>query len=125
MELVTFEIAKKLNEKGFAKNTMESYNDQGELMVILPDVWESVNTIPAPTIAEVLKWLRENKKINIPISLSMCGYRYDIQNNTRKTNEYADIYLWDNVYLNGEARFYKSYEEAALAGIEYVLDNLI
>lgn len=57
MEFVNFEIAKKLHEKGFNKNTMQSYNDQGELMVILPDVWEAVNTIPAPTLFMVLNTL--------------------------------------------------------------------
>lgn len=114
-DFVTFEIAKKLHEKGFNKNTMQSYNDQGELMVILPDVWEAVNTIPAPTKVEALDWLRKDK-----------GY-------------YVEIVYDDNPYGNWRVRIkvigkpegfiigrlFDSFEESIIYGIEYALDNLI
>jgi hypothetical protein len=89
MNFVTFEISKKVKEKGF------------------PLVYY------IPTISQVLKWLRDEKKLHIVIPASFDeGYWWEVRDFNREISEYSDIE-------------YTSYEQAALAGIEYVLDNLI
>lgn len=92
MEFVTFEISKKLKEKGFP----------------LVDY--------IPTISQVLKWLREEKKVHI-------GFGYS----PRKKWLYVVVYM-DGRYYNQPTLTVDGFakiEKAALAGIEYCLDNLI
>lgn len=76
------------------------------------------NFIDAPTISQVLKWLRKEKKIFICIDLLESGYCYDIQKNVVINNTEFDF---DVVMLMTGC--YETYELAALAGIEYVIDN--
>lgn len=61
MEYVTFEIAKKLKEKGFDWETSNVY-ERNTIACRYEDY-------PKPTISQVLKWLREEKKIHIEIFL--------------------------------------------------------
>lgn len=71
-----------------------------------------------PTIWQVLKWLREEKKMFVQISLFQYCYDYCILD--------TEMVYYDNehkVLHQGPTGY--SYNEAALAGIEYVLDNLI
>lgn len=94
MDFVTFEISRKVKEKGF----------------------HLVDYIP--TISQVLKWLREDKNIFVSPNLYKKGYEPYIQSTIFKDGkDYTDMWRVDE--------FYPSYEKAALAGIEYVLDNLI
>ena len=69
----------------------------------------------APTIAQVLKWLREEKKIYVQIEIHGKGYVCGLYG-----RKYDDSYL-----IMEFKNIFKSYEEAAIIGIEYVLDNLI
>ena len=137
METVSFEIAKKLKEKGFKEKCLAyydiddnvgllyntQYNDEcspcqyadllqshnTDTTVAQPD--DSENCCDAPTISQVLKWLRVEKKIHICIDYDGL-YSYDI------------IDIIDCEFR--EAKYgYESYELAALAGIEYVIDKLI
>ena len=111
---VSFEIAKKLKEKGFkTENTDWCYLD-GDLV----QVKKYINISPyeyAPTISQVLKWLREKDiMVEIPVDLGDNGvwqFTFRIQ-----TKEFYDRATKDD---------YTSYESAALAGIEHVIDNLI
>ena len=75
----------------------------------------------APTISQVLKWLREEKFILIGLS-PMQEYGGD-----EVVEWCATVYKADKQGgLSWKEEFYyQSYEQAALAGIEYVLDNLI
>ena len=139
-DFVPFEIAKKLKEKGFREECLAYYdvNDNVGLLYntqysddIIPcqytDLLASHNIgdgrlpddseycVDAPTIAQALKWLREEKKIIVTI-------RY-------LRAEEGD---WDFFAegINGEIWYcsiisYKNYEESALEGIEYALDYLI
>jgi hypothetical protein len=60
-----------------------------------------------------LKWLREEKKIEVVIlGQDYIGGPY-----------FADVFTKDG--LMNKAEPYPKYEQAALAGIEYVIDNLI
>ena len=77
-----------------------------------------------PTIYEVLKWLREEKKISIEIGIHcllkwMCSI-YAFSDGIEDFTQYDNDGINDTIYI-----LYNSYEQAAIAGIEYVLDNLI
>ena len=129
MEFVGFELAKKLKEKGFPQHwSDDDYITENEECECHFEVGvhynrcfipEHLPTIAAPTISQVLKWLREEKKLHIEIYMYHNCYLWEIYNTeiydvdfTQKSEKYSEIE-------------YTSYEDAALAGIEYVLDNLI
>ena len=66
-------------------------------------------------IHDVLKWLREEKKIYLEIVIVVdAEYMCDIYKINPRPIECL-----------GSTEHFKTYEQAALAGIEYVLDNLI
>lgn len=80
---------------------------------------------PKPTLSQVLKWLREEKKIYVGISympkiISEEGVMDDFYYPT-----FQKIDLFEPMFFIGGDDNYSTYEEAVLAGIEYVLDNLI
>ena len=59
-----------------------------------------------------MKWLRDEKGIHVCIALGeFSDWMYDVSR------------IDGNMFCKAEDDF-KSYEQAALAGIEYVLDNL-
>ena len=106
MDFVPFEIAKKLKEKGFDWETSNVY-ERNTIACRYEDY-------PKPTISQVLKWLREEKKIYLYIDVDDKGWFFEIK--FLKTHKVL------NPNLIGR---YNSYELAAIAGIEYALDNLI
>ena len=120
MDFVTYEIGKKLQEKGYQHGYnrfgyRSIYSDEhtinlSRIGAYEPDYREH---IPCPTISEVLKWLRKEKKMHIIISASFDeDYWWEVRDFNREISEYTD-------------NEFDSYEKAAIAGIEYVLDNLI
>ena len=142
-DFVSFEIAKKLKEKGFREKCLTYYDVDDNVGLLYntqysdemlpcqytdllmshntgegrqPD--DSDNCVDAPTISQVLKWLREEKKLYIMISptdtIAKIEWSYDVGN--------ISIHRLD--WIDGNYG-YNSYEEAALAGIECVIDNLI
>lgn len=140
-EFVTFEIAKKLKEKGFNEKCLAYYDVDDNVGLLyntqysddiipcqytdllashnlgdgrLPD--DSEYCVDAPFISQVLKWLRNEKKIfiNVDVRTNLEWY-YEVWNINKKLS------VLGNVDFNKS----ESYEEAALAGIEYALDNLI
>lgn len=136
MKFVNFSIAKKLKEKGFKEECLCHYIGDDlvyniESPIANNQLWFSHNKFDniwhrdnydAPTISQVLKWLREEKKILITIipqeknlghdTLCFCVYRIT-----------EDLY--QPIYNGTINTLVDSYEETAIAGIEYVLDNLI
>ena len=124
MEFVSFEIAKKLKDLGFNEPFFFFYREDDKVkyvhhaninkpLIYCNKVDDEV--IIAPTISQVLKWLREEKKIYLELVIVVDG-------------EYmCDIYKIDArpIECLGSTEYSKTYEAAALAGIEYVLDNLI
>jgi hypothetical protein len=122
MDFVSYDIAKKLKEKGFPQHiTDEAYIvdnygedecDIGDRLPI-PLIPDYMDDIAAPTISQVLKWLREAKKIYVSVEVEREDWFESkiVQTikNTRRTG----------------TRVYETYAEAVLAGIEYVIDNLI
>lgn len=146
-DFVTFELAKKLKEKKFREKCLVYYDVEDnvgllyntqftdelcpcqytDLLVsynsgdIVSNLDDSDNCIDAPTISQVLKWLREEKQIVFGIvpmqemdcdSLGWCITIYIVDDNGYGLSWQEELY-------------YQTYEDAALAGIEYVLDNLI
>lgn len=112
-DYVSFEISKKLSEKGFDWETREIY-ERNPFVCRYEDY-------PKPTISEVLKWLREEKNIVFGIApmqemdydyLGWCVTIYKVDDNGYGLSWKEELY-------------YDSYELAALEGIEYVLDKLI
>ena len=127
MELVDFELSRKLKEKGFREECLCYYIGKDlfyniESPIANNQLWFSHNNFDniwhrdnydAPTISQALKWLRVDKEIMVfPVySRNTSKWYCSIVN--------ADSLATYNFSLSD------SYEQAALAGIEYVLDNLI
>ena len=108
-DFVSFELAVKLKGKGFDKETVYYYNDKGQICVSLVD---EEYPYPCPTISQILKWLRKEKKIHIGIIFTGKDYTAWIQPlNTDESQ--ITIHNCDST------------TEAEIAGIESVLDNLI
>lgn len=112
-DFISFELAEKLKEKGFNKYSIKAYTKIG--VFDNTETYKDTNEFYcyAPTISQVLKWLREDKEIMVfPIySRNTSRWYCSIVN--------ADSLAIYNFPLSD------SYEQAALVGIEYVLDNLI
>lgn len=103
MDFVDFNLAKKLKEKGFHWDRITTYNPRTNVR----------NNHLEPTISQVLKWLREDKGMEV----------YSNYNRVYKHWTYI-ARAFDDICYKSVGGF-KSYEQAALAGIEYVLDKLI
>lgn len=137
MEVVSFKIAQKLREKGYPQDTekhnawyateyyknsclgeyfegeLTNTDEYGDKINALHIVETENKGVVAPTISQVLKWLREEKKIEVVVlGQDYIGGPY-----------FADVFTEDG--LMNKAEPYPKYEQAALAGIVYVLDNLI
>ena len=120
-DFVSFEIAKKLNGKGFTCKYPFAMYFRNRMYYDYDDFIGDKDAIIAPTISQVLKWLRKEKFILIGLSpmqeydgnemIEWCStiYKADKQGGMSWIEEF----------------YYESYEQAALTGIEYVLDNLI
>jgi hypothetical protein len=130
-DFVTFETAVKLKEKGFPQSpdyfNYNNYYEWDGLRKIHPlynvNIWfdniNKKNLYFAPTISQVLKWLREEKEIHVEIDIM-------------KAYPEAKLIYWGyNIVLIDKYEVYhfewnsNSFEQAALTGIEYVLNNLI
>ena len=123
-DFVPFDLAKKLKEKGFnCEYPFAMYNKYEQFCPLYSsdkdcfgiDDFDKHACI-APTISQVLKWLREEKNLSVEVLISMRGGWYNI------IYEIAPRRGFDLKHMLIEE---KSYEDAAIAGIEYVIDNLI
>lgn len=110
-DFVTYELAVKLKEKGYPQDVFIGYDEFGTLCI--GD--EHSIVCASPTISQVLKWLREEKKIYLELVIVV------------DTEYMCDIYKIDArpIECLGSTEYYTTYEDAALAGIKYVLDYLI
>ena len=125
-DFIPYELAKKLKEKGFNKPCYGYYhcnggNDSFELCGNGDcDFLNSKNKhrIAAPTIPQVLKWLREEQKLHVEVMF------------IRPLHNRVKYYITDTDSSRGDFmdvadEHYETWEQATLAGIEYCLDNLI
>ena len=132
-DFVTFEIAKKLSQKGFKQGynifgIRLIYSDESTIKFISDiGAYESDyfgENISCPTITQVLKWLREDKKIHFEFVAAAYGYNVIIsQTPDAGGTDYYYTHMNDDGPNDGGA--WDRYEDAALYCIEYVLDNLI
>lgn len=133
MEICKFEIAKKLKEKGFPQHIAEDAyiidNDGEDEYQIgdrlpIPLIPDYMDDIAAPTISQVLKWLREEHHIHFEVVGAAYGYNLIISDTPDEggTDRYFSTVNDDGPNDGGA---WDSYEECVLYGIEYVLDNLI
>lgn len=107
-DFVGYDLAVKLKEKGF-----DEYCEYGHILE------GDKGVLYTPTISQVLKWLREEKELHIEIYMHHNCYLWEIYNTTiydadftQKSEKYSEIE-------------YEKYELAALAGVNYCLENLI
>ncbi len=118
-DFVGYDLAVKLKEKGYPQNGNHYYNEKGCIDIPAYNLLdEDMPDTIAPQIHEVLKWLREKKGLYVDISLYKKGYCTLIyETNFPDGKDYANSWYVNNVDI--------TYEEAAISGIEYVVDNLI
>ena len=112
-DFVPFELAVKLQEKGFPQEDLVRYDEQGKLYL-----GENNYGCAAPTIPQVLKWLREEKKLHIEVMFIRPLHnrvKYYITDTDGSRGDFMDV----------SDEHYETWEQATLAGIGYVLDNLI
>ena len=101
-----------------------------EQQIILQDkIIIKRNFIDAPTISQVLKWLREERKIHIEIGFGCYGFCWDLTLNIKYVEGYNNS-EWDLLDLEKYKEIdnqgnHSTYEQCALCAIEYILDNLI
>lgn len=150
MKFVSKDLAIKLKEKGFDKPCFGWYYiktptgaTEGELVLnrysyrggtyketlerhIISYITQ--NVVDAPTIEQVLEWLRENCGLHI---VMLCSRDYDIDADGRVLGSW--VYWWYEIYAHlsadliyqEEEKEYETYDEAILDGIEYVVEHLI
>lgn len=148
-DYVSFEVAKLLKEKGFDENTLckyagkdgvteEWYDDYRERMIrfdwdeghLIEPLTEPEDkygvygdTIPAPTLQMVMKWLREVHNLFIQVTIvpyttvtmEQKYYLFSVCKNRRNLINRSD-HPHDS---------YSTYEEACETAIKYCLENLI
>ena len=106
-------ITNRLKEKGFGFDLPILYDFKNQKYYYSQE----------PRISQVLDWLRTEKNIDIVIypidrsTIFMGGEKYIL-------SIYDDGKRDMRIHLDGDDKFVK-WEDAAVAGIEYVLDNLI
>ena len=126
MEFVTFELAKKIKEKGYPQRTFGEFDMMGACYFMDGRFYKDgciahiEDCCTAPQIHEVLKWLRKEKKIHIYVDIYDMGWFFFINKNINTDHE---IFSYD--IEPSEIEYYDDYDTAMLMGIEYVLDNLI
>lgn len=127
-DFVNFKLAKKLKEKGFSLEKTEIYGKFDSDGLFHPQLYFNYietmdcDEIIAPTISQVLKWLREEKKLHIEFVGNACGYLYIVSDIPSEggTDRYCSDYSGPNA-----GGTWDKYEDCALNAIQYVLDNLI
>ena len=124
---VPFEIAKKLEEKGFKQD----YNIFGYKLIFSDEntikhisnigAYEKgyfgIN-VPYPSINEVLKWLRDEKEIDIVIEPIFIY-------TDNKYREYGVSVFATQLNKPVQCGYFKTWGDAAIAGINYVVTKNI
>ena len=133
-DFVNFKLAQKLKEKGFREECLCHYVGEDlyyniESPIANNQLWFSHNKFDniwhrdnhdAPTISQALKWLREKHATHIEVSLGRNGWYFEIiqYEYYEEEKEYGCKLITISVIND-------SYEQAALAGVNYCLENLI
>lgn len=118
-DFVTYDIARKLKNKGYRKNCYARY--KGNLLLRNDGNYISIYNrrdsdfiVDAPLISQALAWLRKQKKLHI-----VCPY-YEGKGFYFYIQEFGFGGRYNS--LDKSDDLFESYEEAANAGIDYALD---
>lgn len=122
-DFVSFKIAKKLKKNGFTLSkdkTIGKFDSDGVFhSQLYCNYYETMDLdeIIAPTISQVLKWLREEKEIICLPHIDPAEEKWFFY--VVKLPQASDFpeYMSTSIY--------NTYEDATLAGIEFALDNLL
>ena len=134
---VSFEVAKLLKKKGFKEQCLAYYTKDAEFYYNacygrdVDSAFKSFNSrskylcthrIDAPTISQVLKWLREEKGVYVSIGVfptfstkNKVHFCYTIKTESDGSN----MKVIESEYT------YCEYSEAELNCIEYIIDNIL
>jgi hypothetical protein len=146
MKFVSKQLAMILKEKGFDKPCFGWYYiktptgmTDGELVlnrypyrnVTYEDTLKkhigfiNPNKVDAPTTEQVLEWLREEKKIHISIDvLSSMNKNFMCKQEPRLIFDVRVAYFKEEIFNYHElAEPYFKYDDACIAGIEYIINN--
>ena len=124
-DYVSFEVAKLLKEKGFDETVRCFYDIQTE--ILCDDCVKTKNSytesIAAPTLQMVMKWLREvhNKQCNIELNFYSKWHFLVVDTKVTEIDHYEQMKSYPTDNSDG----FSSYEEAAEVAIKYCLENLI
>lgn len=119
-DFLPYKLAVKLEQKGFKQGYnifgyRPIFSDETTIRFISEigayDKEYFGENIAAPTISQVLDWLREEKKIYVSVEVEREDWF-----------EYKIVQTIKNTRLTGTT-VYETYPEAILAGIKYVIDN--
>lgn len=124
-DYVSFAIAKLLKEKGFTKNTIGTYNDDGVFYLYKHEKGYNHNHLhtwySAPTLQMAMKWLRVVHNLEI--------YPYHSNLNEKHNSKWwFEIIKYPNTVSEHEAGIDEevdTYEEACEVAIKYCLENLV
>ena len=138
-DFITYNLAIKLKKKGFDWRIGYAYDNSGECMYTVTEY--DVDYIPAPTITQVLKWLRKEKCIDVEIhaATDMLG--------TKAYMPYVSTYTTFKLYEDDDEIRYRqkkvttlrplpneiipahsnfpTWEEAAIDAIEFVINKYL
>lgn len=123
MEVCNFEIAVKLKEKGYPQRYYGKYSMTGACYFNDGRFYKDgcianvEDCCTAPTISQVLKWLREVKRIDAGAVWDNRDGKWVGYINEMDMPDLVGEYVLPNTH--------DTYEAATIASIEYVLDNLI
>lgn len=123
-DYVSFETAKLLKEKGFdeiCETAYETITNAHEVEQCSISSWGKLGQVKRPTLQMAMKWLRDVHNYHICPCLD--SYVYPFNNEyyiviRKNKDKFEEISTCEEVY-------FKTYEEAAEAGIKYTLENLI
>lgn len=142
-DFVPFDLAVRLKEKGFKEECLAYYTTEytiyNNVITLTDDKYLCVsdidyeeflvshnsikytngNYVDAPTISQVLKWLREEKEIDIIL------YPIFLYNENNREREYGIEIHAPQLNKPIHLGYFKNWAKGADAGIEYVLYNLI
>lgn len=130
-DFVPYELAVKLKEKGFRKPCIAHYTCldknvlkfnittdciRGSNFKVLNNDYKIFTDVP--TIYQALKWLREEKEVDLIIEPI---FIYD----ENKRREYGVRVFAPQLNKPINCGYFNTWDDASTAGIEYVIDNLI
>lgn len=80
--------------------------------------------ISAPTLAQVQKWMREIKKIDVLVWNCACGYGWDISKAGDEQTRGTTLLVYDDEGEDQASGMWLSYEKALSAGISKAIELL-